>query len=154
MKREHSMRSKILCLCLGITLMALVLQTILFESTSTKLIYNKAKEDSFSSLQNMQNDVCEFVKSIESSLIKVYNEKVCSKVCGGRRRQIYSGKKIIAWRTAWGQRILRQTMEWLLFISIHQTTRSSVHTGGRLRQSTIIPRIFMPARGSRIMLRL
>lgn len=75
MKREHSMRSKILCLCLGITLMALVLQTILFESTSTKLIYNKAKEDSFSSLQNMQNDVCEFVKSIESSLIKVYNEK-------------------------------------------------------------------------------
>lgn len=75
MKREHSMRAKILCLCLGITLMALVLQTILFESTSTKLIYNKAKEDSFSSLQNMQNDVCEFVKGIESSLIKVYNEK-------------------------------------------------------------------------------
>lgn len=69
------MRGKILVLCLGCTLCALLLQTLLFQETSSALIYNQAKTDSFHSLQNMQNDIFSFIKRIESGLIDTYNEK-------------------------------------------------------------------------------
>lgn len=74
MKKIH-MRTKVLLFCLGSTLIALLLQTLLFENTSARLIYNQAKEESFHSLQNMQNDIYSYVKDMESGLIKVYNEK-------------------------------------------------------------------------------
>lgn len=69
------MRTKILVLCLGSTLCALILQTILFQDVSSNMIYNQAKEESNNSLHNMQNEIYTFVKSIESSLINIYNEK-------------------------------------------------------------------------------
>lgn len=69
------MRTKILILCLSSTLIALVLQTLLFQNASTSLIYNQAKMESFSTLQNMQNEIYTFVKNIESKLIEVYNNK-------------------------------------------------------------------------------
>jgi sensor histidine kinase YesM len=69
------MRSKILLLCLSSTLCALFLQTILFQDASSSLIYYQAKEESNNSLKNMQNEIFTFVKSIESSLINIYNEK-------------------------------------------------------------------------------
>ncbi|MGB4658046.1 MAG: histidine kinase [Mobilitalea sp.] len=69
------MRVKILLLCLGSTLCALILQTILFQDASSTLIYNQAKEESNNSLQNMQNEIYTYIKSIESSLINIYNEK-------------------------------------------------------------------------------
>lgn len=69
------MRVKILILCLGLTLFALILQTILFENSSSGLIYNQAKEESFASLQNMQNEIYGFVKNMESNMIEIYGEK-------------------------------------------------------------------------------
>lgn len=69
------MRTKILLLCLGSTLCALIMQTILFKDASSKLIYNEAKEESNNSLQNMQNEIYTFIKSVESGLINIYNEK-------------------------------------------------------------------------------
>lgn len=69
------MRSKILLLCLCSTILALVLQTFLFQRASSKIIYNQAKEESFSSLQNMQNEIYTFIRNIESNLIEVYNNK-------------------------------------------------------------------------------
>lgn len=69
------MRVKILILCLGLTLFALILQTILFENSSSGLIYNQAKEESFASLQNMQNEIYGFVKNMESNMIEIYSEK-------------------------------------------------------------------------------
>ena len=75
MKSKMHMRSKILLLCLGCTLIALILQTILFQNTSAKLIYHQAEEESFNSLKNMQNDIYSFVKNIESNLIKIYGKK-------------------------------------------------------------------------------
>ena len=75
MRRRMRMRTKVLMFCLGSTLIALLLQTFLFENTSARLIYNQAKEESFHSLQNMQNDIYSYVKDMESGLIKVYNQK-------------------------------------------------------------------------------
>ena len=75
MKYKFRMRTKILLLCLGSTMLALLLQTFLFQNSSSRLIYNQAKEERFNSLQNMQNDIDRFTKVIESNLINVYNEK-------------------------------------------------------------------------------
>jgi len=69
------LRSRILFLCLGSTLLALVLQTFLFQNSSSQFIYDRSKLESENSLQNMQNEIYTFVKGIESNLIEVYTEK-------------------------------------------------------------------------------
>ncbi|MCF0133360.1 MAG: sensor histidine kinase [Blautia sp.] len=69
------MRFKILVLCLGSTLVGLVLQTLFFQESSSKLIYNQAKQESFRTLQNMQNDLQNISRSVENGLIDIYNEK-------------------------------------------------------------------------------
>lgn len=69
------LRFKILFLCLGSTLLALILQTFLFQSSSSQFIYNQSKAESENSLQNMQNEIYTFVKGIESSLIEIYSER-------------------------------------------------------------------------------
>lgn len=75
MKHSMKMHSKILILCLVCTLTALILQTLLFQKTSSELIYNQTKEESFNSLQNMQDDIYSFIKSAENGIIAIYNEK-------------------------------------------------------------------------------
>lgn len=47
------MRMKILILCLSSTLLALVMQTYLFQKASAALIYNQAKTESFGTLQKL-----------------------------------------------------------------------------------------------------
>lgn len=69
------LKVKILLMCLGSTLLALILQTYLFQKLSSEFIYNLAKEESENSLKNMQNEISAFVKGIESSMIEVYTEK-------------------------------------------------------------------------------
>jgi len=51
------MREKILLFCLTSTLLALILQTILFQSASSNLIYSQEQEQSNNSLKNMQNEI-------------------------------------------------------------------------------------------------
>mgnify|MGYP000999485605 FL=1 len=74
-KVKVGMRLKILMFCIFSTLIALGLQTIFFQHTSSELIYSQAKEASLNSLQNMQDDIYTFIKSIESSIIDIYNQK-------------------------------------------------------------------------------
>lgn len=68
------MREKILLFCLTSTLFALILQTVLFQNTSSKLIYSQEEEESTNSLKNMQNEIDTFVKYMENNLIEIYNE--------------------------------------------------------------------------------
>jgi len=68
------MRSKILLFCLLSTLFALILQTFLFQNASSNLIYSQEKENSRNTIQNMQNEINSFFKSVESNLIEIYNE--------------------------------------------------------------------------------
>jgi sensor histidine kinase YesM len=74
-KLSISMRTKILVFFTASTLFALILQAVLFQKTSSVLIYNQGKEASLNSLQNMQDDIYTFIKSIENSIIEVYNQK-------------------------------------------------------------------------------
>ena len=74
-KLSINMRSKVLVLCIASTLLALSLQAVLFQYTSSELVYNQAKEASLNSLQNMQDDIYTFIKSIESNVIEIYNQK-------------------------------------------------------------------------------
>lgn len=69
------LRYKILLMCLTCTLIALILQTVLYQKTSAKLIYEQAKTESESSLKNMQNEIYIFMKQIERNMIKIYSEE-------------------------------------------------------------------------------
>ena len=73
-KTAMNMRTKVLLLCSLITLFALSVQAILFQYTSSELVYKQAKESSLKSLQNMQDDFYTFIRSIEINIIKIYNE--------------------------------------------------------------------------------
>lgn len=69
------LQSKILSLCLGCTLVALVLQTILFQGMASSLVYNHAKDERENSLQNTQNEIYGIVKNMESNLIEIYTQR-------------------------------------------------------------------------------
>lgn len=75
MKLPQKMRSKILILCLASTMVALLLQTWLFNRKSSALIYNQAKEENLTLLQNMQDDLFSILKIMESNIIKIYNRQ-------------------------------------------------------------------------------
>ena len=50
-------RMKILLMCLACTLSALVLQTLLFQDSSAKILYERLNEESMFSMENLQNSV-------------------------------------------------------------------------------------------------
>lgn len=75
MNYKLKMRTKVLLLCLGSTMLALILQTALFQNTSSRLIYSQAEEERYNSLHNMQNDIYRYTKAVESNLIGIYNQK-------------------------------------------------------------------------------
>ena len=62
-------------MCLGCTFLALILQTAVFYSLSSEFVYDQAKNESENSLRNMQNEVYQFVKRIESSMVDIYVEE-------------------------------------------------------------------------------
>lgn len=69
------LKTKILIVSLGITMTSLILQTILFSRLSSDRIYEQAEEESYAKLENMQNEIYLYIKSIENGLIEIYNEK-------------------------------------------------------------------------------
>ncbi|MBO5093876.1 MAG: sensor histidine kinase [Lachnospiraceae bacterium] len=78
------MRTKILAVCLLSTLTALVIQTFLFQRASASLIYQQAENESFHTLENMQNELYTFFKNIENGLIEIYNDKEFVQDMSGR----------------------------------------------------------------------
>ncbi|HEY9595176.1 MAG TPA: histidine kinase [Spirochaetia bacterium] len=69
-----NLRTKILALSLSCTLVALVLQTVIFQYAASAIVYQQEKEASERSLQNMQEELYAWIKTYENNLIKVYNE--------------------------------------------------------------------------------
>ena len=67
-------RMKILIMCLACTLTALVLQTVLFQNTSSRILTSRVKAETVGSLQNLQNSVYSYLNNMESNLIKIYEE--------------------------------------------------------------------------------
>ena len=70
------MREKILLVCLCSTLAVLMIQAFLYQRASASLIYEQAENESFHTLENMQNELNTFFKNLEGGLIKIYNNKV------------------------------------------------------------------------------
>ena len=62
-RKSMRMRGKILALCLGISLSALILQTVLYLRTSSTLIYREAKEENLRLMENMQNEIESYPRS-------------------------------------------------------------------------------------------
>ena len=73
-RKSMRMRGKILALCLGISLSALILQTVLYLRTSSTLIYREAKEENLRLMENMQNEIESYARSIENGLLRLYNQ--------------------------------------------------------------------------------
>lgn len=78
------MRTRILLVCLCSTLLALLAQTFLFQRASASLIYEQAENESFHTVENMQNELYTFYKNIESNLIEVYKDKDFLQQLAGR----------------------------------------------------------------------
>lgn len=70
-----NMRTKILWICILSTLFAMVLQTVFFQYSSSRIIYKQEKDINLNTLRNLQNDIFAYSKNIENCLIKVYNHK-------------------------------------------------------------------------------
>ncbi len=77
------MRTKILLACLCSTLAALAIQTLLFERTSSTLLYGQAENAGYRTLENMQNELRIFIREIEGGLVKIYNDRDFLKELGG-----------------------------------------------------------------------
>ncbi len=73
------MRTKILMLCLGCTLLALFLQTLFFQYSASSIIYQQERTASRSSLERMQDELYGWIKSYENDLIKIYNQNAFSR---------------------------------------------------------------------------
>lgn len=73
-KTRARMRWKILTLCLGLALSALIIQTFLYLRTSSSLIYREAQEENFRLMQNMQAEIESYARSVESGLLRLYNQ--------------------------------------------------------------------------------
>jgi len=72
--RSVSLRIKITLMCVTITLMALVVQTIFFQYSSSKLVYEQALEAGINSMSNMQENLANFLKNTEDRMATIYNE--------------------------------------------------------------------------------
>lgn len=58
---KMKLRFRILLMCLGSVLLALLIQTFLFQETSSEMIYSLSREESENSLENMQAEICKQV---------------------------------------------------------------------------------------------
>jgi sensor histidine kinase YesM len=71
--RTLTMRTKILILCIACTVLALILQSVFFQYAASAIVYQQEQEASRKSLQNMQDELYDWIKSYENNLIKIYN---------------------------------------------------------------------------------
>lgn len=69
------LRLRILLMCLGSVLLALLIQTFLFQESSSKMIYDLSREESENSLENMQAEIYQFIDNMEKKLVSVYGDQ-------------------------------------------------------------------------------
>jgi len=73
-RKTMKMRGKIFLAFIACMVVALSFQTLLFYRSSSQMFYAQAQEVVTSTLEIMQEDLYAFNKSIENSLIKIYNK--------------------------------------------------------------------------------
>ncbi len=70
-----SMRNKILLICILCTLIALVLQTAFLLNVSSGMVYEQARDIAYNSLDNMENELGNYIEGIENNMVNIYNDK-------------------------------------------------------------------------------
>lgn len=72
--RHRGVRSRILSMCLVGTLLVIILQAALFMYYFTRMYNEQAQAQMEKSMQNMQSEVYNYFKDVETKLIESYNE--------------------------------------------------------------------------------
>ena len=75
LKQSMSLRKKILISCVGCMISALVLQTIIFQNSSSGIIVGQTRQITKNTLESLQGDLHTYIKNIEYDMIKIYNNK-------------------------------------------------------------------------------
>ncbi len=73
--KKSSMKNKIVISCAIAILFALLIHSFIFSKASSKIIYNQVKEINMASLNSIQDEFYTINKSIENSIITIYNQK-------------------------------------------------------------------------------
>ena len=73
-QRTVKMRNKIFLAFIVCMVVALGFQTLLFYQSSSRVIYIQAREVVMNTLENIQEELYSFNRSIENSLIRIYNQ--------------------------------------------------------------------------------
>lgn len=74
-KKAWSLRASILLSCIGCTVLAMLLQLVLFNATSSSIIAAQTAQINRTTLQNLSDDVYNRFKRLENSLITIYEHK-------------------------------------------------------------------------------
>ena len=91
-----SLRKKILISCVGCMISALVLQTIIFQNSSSGIIVGQTRQITKNTLESLQGDLHTYIKNIEYDMIKIYNNKEFV-------RDLYFGENITLLRNSYSQ---------------------------------------------------
>lgn len=73
-RKAVSMRTKILFSCVSCMVLALLLQTLFFQRSSSQIIIGQTEEISWNTMKNLQDDIYNYLKGMENNLIKIYNQ--------------------------------------------------------------------------------
>ena len=73
---KFKLRTRILFASILCAVSALIIQAFLYQTTSSRLIYRQAERESYQSLENMQNELEVFFRSIESHIVYIYKDTV------------------------------------------------------------------------------
>lgn len=128
-KRPLKMRTKIMISSVICILLALVLQTVLFYRSSSQIIYAQAQEINSNTMENLQDDLYSFNKSIENSMIKIYNQNEFKLDMseGSSVSELQSAYKSIAYDLARNEFTQSQNVTSLYIYSLDDKLISSYH---------------------------
>lgn len=74
-RRRWTMRKGILVFCIGSVLLALLLQTFLFQQSLRIQIRSESIADNKTSLEKMQTDIASFIHNLRTEMLTIYSER-------------------------------------------------------------------------------
>ena len=74
-KKTWSLKSSILIACVGCMVLAMLLQLVLFNASSSSIIAAQTAQINTTTLENLSDDVYSRLKRIENSLVTIYEHK-------------------------------------------------------------------------------
>ncbi len=95
-----SLRTKILLLCIACTLAALATQALFFMRSATTIVSRQETEANVSALRSMQEELYQWIKSYENTLIKIYNRPEFIRELARGEQRVSTRNKLAAYDMA------------------------------------------------------